>query len=257
MTTAIKGRRTDRPSRDDARNALERRSGRRLLVVVLALLVVALMVPLAACSDDSAEAEETPEEVLAAAKQVLDETSGVTLSLSTPRLPTEVDGVLGATGVATHAPAFTGDLTIVVNGLNVDVPVVSVDGKVYAKLPFTRAFAEVNPADYGAPDPALLMDPDTGLSAWLTEATGVEAGVRVRDGDLVLSSYTGSLSGGVVDASIPSADAEADFPTTFEIDEDGRLRSVQISGPFYGSRGTVAYTVRVDDYGTEQDIRKP
>ena len=71
---------------------------------------------------------------------------------------------------------------MVVNGLDVDVPVVSVDGTVYAKLPFTRSFAEVNPADYGAPDPAQLMDPDTGLSTWLTAATGIEEGERVRDG---------------------------------------------------------------------------
>lgn len=224
----------------------------------VAVSLTVLLVPLAACSGDGgAGSDETPEEVLTAAKEALDETSGVTLSLIAERLPAGVDGVLEATGVATRAPAFDGDLTVVVNGLDVDVPVVSVDGKVYAKLPFTRAFAEVNPADYGAPDPAQLMDPDTGLSTWLTDATGVEEGDRVRDGEIVLSSYTGSLPGAVVDASIPAADEDAQFPATFLIDEDGRLRSVEVSGPFYGSRGTVDYTVGVDDYGTDKDIRKP
>ncbi|MFA6300680.1 MAG: LppX_LprAFG lipoprotein [Nocardioides sp.] len=223
-----------------------------------AVSLVALMVSISACSDDGGGgSDETPEEVLAAAKEALDDTSGVTLSLTTDELPEEVDGVLEAKGVATHAPAFDGDLVVVVNGLDVDVPVVSVDGKVYAKLPFTVSFAEVNPADYGAPDPAQLMDPDTGLSGWLAEATGIEEGDRVRDGQIVLSSYSGSLPGDVVDASIPSADADADFPVTFQIDEDGRLRSVEISGPFYGAKGTVDYTVSVDDYGTEQDITKP
>ena len=239
-------------------NARGRRPGcRRTRVAVGAVGLVALMVPLAACSDDGGGSGRTPEEVLAAAKEALDDTSGVTLSLSAEELPDEVDGVLEATGVATHAPAFEGDLTVVINGLDVDVPVVSVDGKVYAKLPFTLAFAEVNPADYGAPDPAQLMDPDTGLSTWLIDATGVEEGDRVRDGELVLSSFTGSLPGAVVDASISSADEEADFPVTFLIDEDDRLRSVEISGPFYGPTGTVDYTVSVDDYGTDQDIRKP
>ena len=222
-----------------------------------ALSLVALMVPITACSDDGGGSDGTPEEALAAAKEALDDTSGVTLSLATDSLTEEVDGVLEATGVATRAPAFDGDLVVVVNGLDVDVPVVSVDGVVYAKLPFTVAFAEVNPADYGAPDPAQLMNPDTGLSAWLSDATDIEEGDRVRDGEMVLRSYTGSLPGTVVDASISSADADADFPTTFRIDQDGRLRSVEISGPFYGSKGTVDYTVRVDDYGTEQDIRKP
>lgn len=237
-------------------NAPVRRPYRCPARVVVAL--AALVVPLAACSGDGGgEAGPTPEDVLAAAKQALDETSGVTLSLATEALPEGVDGILKATGVATHAPAFDGHLTIVVNGLDVDVPVVSVDGTVYAKLPFTRTFSEVNPADYGAPDPAQLMDPDTGLSTWLTEVTGVEEGERIRDGEVVLSSYTGSLPGDVVDASIPSADEDVDFPATFRVDEDGRLRSVEISGPFYGSTGTVDYTVSVDDYGTDKDIHKP
>ena len=245
MTTATEGQRIDRP----------RRAATRLR---LAVSLVALVVALVACSDDGpGESAETPEQVLAAAKTALDETSGVTLSLTTAELPESVDGVLEATGVATRAPAFDGNLVVVVNGLNVDVPVVSVDGKVWAKLPFTTAFAEVNPADYGAPDPAGLMDPATGLSTWLTDATDVEEGDQVRDGEDVLSSYSGLLPGTVVDASISSADADADFPTTFQIDQDGLLRSVEISGPFYGSKGTVDYTIRVDDYGTEKDIRKP
>ncbi len=220
--------------------------------------LVALMVTLVACSDDGGGgSEETPEEVLAAAKEALDETSGVTLSLSTDELPDGVDGVLEATGVATHAPAFDGDLTLVVNGLEVDVPVVSVDATVFAKLPFTLSFAEVNPADYGAPDPAQLMNPDTGLSTWLVDATGIEEGGRVRNGELVLSSYTGVLSGEVVHTSISSADEGADFPVTFQIDDEGRLRTVEVTGPFYGSKGAVDYTVSVDDYGTARDITKP
>ena len=102
------------------------RARRRAPVVAL----VAMLVPLTACSDDAGGgSDETPEEVLAAAKQSLDETSGVTLSLATEELPKGVDGVLEATGVATRAPAFDGDLTVVVNGLDVDVPVVSVRGR--------------------------------------------------------------------------------------------------------------------------------
>jgi lipoprotein LprG len=195
--------------------------------------------------------------VLGAAKKSLDETSGVTLSLSAKKLPDGVDGVLDAKGVATHAPAFDGDLTLAVNGLDLDVEVVSVGGTVYARLPFTSTFREVNPADYGAPDPAQLMDPTTGLSSWLTEATGVKKGDRVREGDSVLTSYDGTLAGTVVDSSISSADESADFPVSFRIDDDGRLRAVRISGPFYGPEGQVDYTVGVDDYGTDRDIEAP
>ncbi|WP_170286156.1 LppX_LprAFG lipoprotein [Nocardioides rubriscoriae] len=229
------------------------RGGARPVVALTATAVL-----LAACSGGGdGGSDQPPEEALAGAKRALDETSGVTLSLSAPDLPDDVDGILRAKGVATHAPAFDGDLTLVVNGLDVEVPVVSVDGVVYARLPFTSSFSEVNPADYGAPDPAGLMDPDTGLSTWLTEATGVEQGDPVRDGRTVLSTYTGSLPGAVVDASIPSADAGGAFPTTFHLDQDGRLRSVEVSGPFYGATGTVDYTVDVGDYGTDQVVEKP
>lgn len=223
----------------------------------MVVLTVALAGSFAACSDSGGGSDDAPEQVLAAAKKALDETSGVTLSLTAEELPEEVDGILEATGVATSAPAFSGDLRIVVNGLDVDVPVVSVDGKVYAKLPFTDDFAELNPADYGAPDPANLVDPDVGLSTWLTGARDLEEGDRVRDGATVLSSYDGTVPGEVVVETIPSADADADFPATFQIDDDGRLRRVEISGPFYGSKGPVDYTVSVDDYGTDPDIGKP
>lgn len=219
--------------------------------------LAALTTSLAACSGGGQESEETPEDVLATAKAALDETSGVTLSLTTQELPDGVDGVLEATGVATRAPAFDGDLVVLVNGLEVDVPVVSVDSTVWARLPFTRSFSRVNPADYGAPDPAGLMEPEGGLSSWLTAATDVEEGDRVRDGEVVLSSYTATLPGRVVDAVIPSADEDATFPATFRIDQDGRLRAVDVSGPFYGPKGAVDYTVSLDDYGTDQDIRAP
>ena len=221
---------------------------------------MALLVPLAACSDDGGGggSAETPEEVLAAAKDDprRDQRSDPVAD-HRGSSPTSVDGVLEATGVATRAPAFDGDLTVVVNGLDVDVPVVSVDGKVYAKLPFTRSLRRGEPRGLRRPGPGPAHGPGhrpVGLAHRGDRPRGGGPGPRRRD---VLSSYTGSLPGDVVDASIPSADEDADFPTTFQIDEDGRLRSVEISGPFYGAKGTVDYTVGVDDYGTKKDITKP
>ena len=34
------------------------------------------------------------------------------------------------------------------------MPVVAVDGKVYAQLPLTTGYQDIDPAEYGAPDPA-------------------------------------------------------------------------------------------------------
>ena len=229
-----------------------RRTGRVLTALLGSLL---LMLPSACTQDD--EQDRTPAEVLAAAKKRLDDTSGVTLSLTGERLPDGVDGLLEATGVGTHAPAFDGDLTVLVDNLSLKVPVVAVDGQVFAKLPFDPKFVEIDPADYGAPDPAALMSTEGGISSWLTAAEGVEEGEASRNGSRVLTSYSGTLPGEAVVSVIPSADETADFPCTFLVDEDGLLDSAEVVGPFYAGKDEVEYTVTLSDYGTEKDITKP
>ena len=222
---------------------------------LLSLLGVALAV--SGCGNGSAEDDQTPAEVLAGAKTRLDETPGVTLALTTSTLPDGVDGVLEAKGVGTHAPAFEGSLKVLASGVTVDVPVVAVGGVVHAELPFTSKYVEVDPAEYGAPDPAGLLDPDDGVSAWLTAATEVSEGDRTRSGEAVLSSYSGTVPGEAVAATIPSADEAAEFPATFSVDEEGRLVRAEVTGPFYGDAGEVAYTVAISDYGTEKEITAP
>jgi lipoprotein LprG len=211
---------------------------------------------LGACSGDDGD-DGGSGDPLASAKKQLDETSGVSIKLATEKLPEGVDGVLEASGTGTHDPAFDGDLKVRANGFEVDVPVVSVDGTVYAKLPFTDTYNKVDPSDYGAPDPAALMDPTGGLSSWLTEVEGATKGDEVRDGDLVLTSWSGTLPGTVVADVIPSADDSADFDVTFRLDDDDRLSSAGITGPFYGDKGEVDYTLTLTDYGTEKEITAP
>jgi lipoprotein LprG len=232
-----------------------RRSRSRWAALLAVLVPVALA--LTGCSgDDSGGGSSSPTQVLAGAKKQLDETSGVTLKLSTKALPKGVDGVLEAAGTGTHQPAFDGNLKVLVNNVTVEVPVVAVDGKVYAKLPFTNSFNEVDPSDYGAPDPAGLMNPDTGLSSWLTATRDVKEGDKSRFGDQVLTTYTGTIPGSAVAQTIPSADGGADFAATYHIDDDGRLVDADVTGPFYRS-GDVDYTITLSDYGTEKDITKP
>lgn len=225
-----------------------------IVASVLAALATTL---LTGCGGGSNGGPGAPDVALAEAKSQLDDTPGVKLSLSTDELPDGVDGLLKATGVGTHAPAFEGTVVLQVAQLSLDVPVVAVDGVVYAQLPFTTGYSDVDPAEYGAPDPAQLMDPAAGISSWLEHATGVEKGDRVRDGDAVLTAYAGTLPGETVAATIPSADESSDFPVTFRLTDDGQLASVEVSGPFYGDAGDVDYTVDLSDYGTDKDITAP
>lgn len=224
----------------------------------LAGLAVVTTLCLGACtgSDGEEESGPTPAEVLAEAKANLDETPGVRVVLSTEQLPPGVNGIVSANGIGTHPPAFEGDLKAAVGGVTADVAVVAVDDVVYAKLPFTTNFTQINPEDYGAPDPADLLSPDAGLSSLLTEAQDVEEGEPVRDGERVLTEYTGTVPGEVVASIIPSAAPEA-FGATFTVTEDNLLDEAVLTGPFYPDADDVTYTIEFDEYGTEREITAP
>ena len=215
---------------------------------------------LAGCSDDpgSVSADRSPEEVMGLAKTTLDETSGVSLSLTTSDLPSGVDGVKAATGVGIHPPAFDGSLTVALSGTEFKVPVIAVDDKVWAQIPLTPGWSDVDPADYGAPDPSRLMSTDAGFSALLPATEGVEEGESVRGGennDEVLTEYTGTLPSSVVTNVIPSA--SGDFDATYTVTDGGELRTVALTGVFYPETDPITYTIGFDDYGIEPDITAP
>ena len=220
-------------------------------------VLLALVVSLTACSGGKDDSGASPEDTLAAAKKNLDDTSGLTIGLSTPELPSGVNGLLAAKGVATHDPAFKGTIKVAASGITADADVVALDGEVHAKLPFTSKFVVIDPADYGAPDPANLMDPDGGLSSLLTAAQDVQAGKQVREGKVVLTSYSGTVPGKDVAQVIPSAKASATFDATFTVTDDDKLTKAVLTGPFYAQGGDVTYTITFADYGSKPTITKP
>jgi lipoprotein LprG len=236
-----------RPSRASAR------------ALTAAALGVLLLPGLAACSgDDKVSEGRTPEQVMELAKKTLDETSGVSITLDSDGLPDGVTGLSSGEGVGTHAPAFEGSIGVIIAGAAVDVPVVAVDDTVYAKLPLTFGWQDIDPSDYGAPDPSQLMSTDSGFSSLLTETTDLAEGDSVRggaDNKEVLTEYTGTVPGDVVSNVIPSA--EGDFDATYSIAADGELRTAELTGVFYPDTDAMTYTIGFDDYGTEKDIVAP
>jgi lipoprotein LprG len=225
----------------------------------LALLAAGALLVLTGCTEDAAPAEgESPEDVLAQAKQVLDDTSGIRLSLDADELPPGVSAVSGAEGVGTHAPAFDGTLDVVLAGSEFEVPVIAVDGTVYAQVPLVPGWQDVDPAEYGAPDPAQLMSTDAGFSSLLPATEGVEQGESVRGGENneeVLTEYTGTVPGEVVGNVIPSASGE--FDATYTITDGGELRTVVLTGVFYPGTSPMTYTIAISDYGSEPSISAP
>jgi lipoprotein LprG len=232
------------------------RSRTRVGIGLAALLTSALLA-LSGCSGGGGDSTQTPAQVLSAAKSNLDKTSGVHIALATSNLPKGVDGLLDADGVGTHAPAFEGNIKVAASGITANAAIVAVNGAVYAKLPFTTKFAQIDPGDYGAPDPAALMSSKGGLSSLLTSATDVKKGKQQRNGDVVLSTYTGKVSGDLVSTIIPSASPDGTFDATFTITDANRLNEAVLTGPFYPKSDDVTYTIAFDEYGTTKDIKAP
>jgi lipoprotein LprG len=221
----------------------------------------ALLLGLTACGGDdegSGSGDVSPEEAMTTAKSELDETSGVQISLSTDDLPEGVTGILAAEGVGTHAPAFEGTIDVSIPAGEFRVPVVAVDGVVFAEIPLSPGMQEVDPGEYGAPDPAQLMSTDAGLSSLLPATTGLEKGGSVRGGEdnkEIVTEYTGTVPGTVVENIIPGS--TGDFAATYTVSDAGELRTAVLTGEFYEGEEAMTYTLEFDDYGTEKDITAP
>jgi len=231
---------------------------RRTKAVLGLLLAVGLLVQGCSGHDSKATSGKTPAQVVAAAQKQLDETKGVRLALTTNNLPSGVTGVQAAEGTGVHPPAFDGKLTVSLGGTSLSVPVIAVDGKVYARLPLTLGWSDVDPGEYGAPDPAALFTPGEGFSAVLAGTSGLVKGDSERGGEgnkEVLATYTGTVASDTMQKVIPSA--SGDFKVAYAIDDQGRLRRADLTGVFYPSSASMTYTVTFDDYGTSKDISAP
>lgn len=225
-----------------------------------ALAAACLALALSGCSGEEppVSEERTAEEVMALAKTTLDETSGVRISLEADQVPEGTTAITAATGIGTHAPAFEGTLTVSLSGSAFEVPVVAVDDVVYAQIPLTPGWSDVDPEEYGAPDPARLMSTEEGLSSLLPATTALEEGGSVRGGannDEVLTEFTGTVPGDVVSNVIPSA--SGDFDAAYTINSQGELRTAELTGVFYPDTEPMTYTLGFEEYGAEQDITAP
>jgi lipoprotein LprG len=220
-------------------------------------IVTAFLVVLTGCGGSGGSSTD-PATALKTAGQKLTHTSGITLDLTTGDLPSGVQGVKAAYGTVTDAPAFDGHLTAVTSAGTFEVPVKSVAGQVYAKIPLTPAFAPINPGDYGAPDPGLLISADKGIPAILAATTDAKAGDQIRggtDNKEVLSTYSGTVPASAVGNLIPGA--SGDFHATYGIADNGELRQATLTGAFYSGQPSLTYTLVLTDYGTSTDIAAP
>jgi lipoprotein LprG len=227
---------------------------RRLMIASL-VGATTLAFALTGCKgSDSTSDSKSADDRLAEAKQSFDDAEFIGFTLTTDALPSDLEGLLRAKGTGTHDPAFTGEVKIQA-AFDITAPVVAVDGKVYAKLPFSP-YSEIDPAKYGAPNPADLMDSDNGISSLFTATESPKAGDSTRDGATVLTEIDGTLAGDAVQGVFPSAGTD-DFDVTYTLTDDNSIDSVKITGPFYDGYDAVTYTIALDLAADPVDINAP
>jgi lipoprotein LprG len=215
---------------------------------------------LAGCQGGSDEKKADTSELqkrLSAARTVIDEAETVDVSLATKSLPDGVTGVLSATGQGNHSPAFKGEVKVSTGGSTLSADVVSAEGTLKAKTSFSPLYLEIDPESLGAPDPAALLDAETGVTRILEQTEGLEEGEQSRDGSDVLTTITGTLPGSVVSTIIPSADESKSFNVTYRLTDDDVLRDATLTGPFYPEGGNVTYIVKLATSDEPVTIKVP
>ena len=231
---------------------------RRWSAVLLGLLLMGVGSGMLVGCSEKPKAPEDPRAVLRLAKQRLDAIKTVRFRVTSSGLPESGAVLVSGDGVAKRPASFSGRFRLATGGAALTLKVVSVDGTLYAQVPFTDRFVATDPGTLGVPDPAVLLDSDHGLSSFLAGAQQVKRVGKSRSGDEVLEQVTARLPAKLVDRVLFVADPAATFQTTFFIDdESGQLRKATLRGPFYGKAAMTTYTVVLDDYGQPATITKP
>jgi hypothetical protein len=222
--------------------------------LLLALVLVAGPA-LAACSGGS---EESAPELLARAKKTLDAASSAHFVLGSENAPKTGTALVGGEGDIARPGSFEGTLKVLAAGATLDLKVVSVDGTVYAQLPFTSAFSVVDPAQFGFGDPGALLDPGTGISRLFEKADSAKLGDERRVGGEVVREVTAQLPGDLVEQILTSKDPSRAVDARFSIaTESGELRRAELTGPFFAPDADATFILDLSDFGADVEITAP
>ena len=228
------------------------RRGGALLVPVLVAVAV-----LGGCGGGG-EPEESAGDLLSRAKTTLDEASSAHFVLTSENAPTSGTLLVGGEGDIARPSSFEGTLKVLTLGSTVDLEVVSVDGTVFAQLPFTSSFSVVDPAQFGFGDPGALLDPETGISQLLAEADNAELGEERRVDGEVVREVTAELPGDLVEQILTSADPSTPVDARFSVaSESGELRRAELTGPFFSADDEATFTLELSDFGADVEITAP
>lgn len=220
---------------------------------------------LTGCTGEPSAAEPSPEpSVLDAAgllelsQETLAATGSVHYVLTSSDVPEGVTALLGGEGDAARPDSFAGELDVVLAGLEASVAVISVDGTLYAQLPFATGYSATDPGTIGIADPGELLAEDGGIDLLLGSATVPVEGPEARVAETVVRQVEVALPAAAVADVLTAADAEGEFTATLGIDpETGRLLRAELVGPFLDPAADSTYVIELSAYDEPVEITAP
>jgi hypothetical protein len=220
------------------------------------LLAVVLLAAGTACSGGGDD--ESAPDLLAQAKKTLDAADSAHFVLDSDGAPSTGTVLVGGEGDIKRPASFQGTLQALTGGSTVDLKVISVEGTVYAQLPFLPNYSVIDPAQFGFGDPGALLDPDTGISQLLAKAEDAKLGDEKRVDGEVVREVTAELPGQLVADLLTSEDPSKPVDARFSIATDsGELRRAELTGPFFTADEDGTYTLELSDFGADVDITAP
>ena len=194
---------------------------------------------------------------LATAKKALDAATALHFTLTSDDSPKGATAVAGGQGDIARPDSFSGSLDVLVAGQKLRVKVVSVQRTVYAQL-FSSSWTKIDPAQFGLHDPGTFMAPQGGLGDLLSTAANPRLTGEKRRGSEVLRMVAADVPGSTVARVLTTRDAARAVPAVFGVDTaTGQLREATLTGPFFDAATTSTYTVVLEKYGEQVDIRAP
>lgn len=230
-----------------------RATGMRRGAAVLALLL-GLTVAVTACGSGSSS---NPHTLLTKAKQKIDSTDALHFDITSQNVQGGGTIITGGTGDIARPDRIKGTFQVSLNGFHVSVKIISANGKFYAQAPFQSSYQPTDPSTFGVGNPALLIDPNQGLSSLLANVQDPRSDGQTRINGELLDKVTGTVPGTEIPKALPDTTPAKPVDVTALIDPSNHeVRQFVLTGPFTSTANST-YTVTLTSYGEPVHIELP
>ena len=210
---------------------------------------------LAACGG-STSPKVDPRTLLQEAKAKVDSSSAVHFTLTSSNVSSSGTNITAGEGDLVRPDALQGSFTIKLNGFGATVKVASKGAVFEALLPFQTHYSRTNPANYGLTNPALLIDPNRGLTSLLAQAQNPRAGSTIRVNGELLDQVDFAVPGSSLPV-LPDANPSQPVTLTAAINpKTQEVRQITIVGPLTSASNST-YIVTLTKYNEQVSITLP